>query len=338
MRDVRRWLALSDHPLAGAVRKLRRSMITFSLPAPAVVVRPLLAVFLALRGCYYFLVRIFVCEPLFKAYCAQYGKGLRTGVYVHWVQGKGRLVFGNNILVDGKCSFSFAMRYAESPVLSVGSNSILSHGCSFTVGREITIGEHCLIAMGVLMFDAPGHPTDPVLRKMGSPANMEDVRPIRIHDNVWIGRNAIIFPGVTIGEGSVVVMGSLVMNDVPPYSIVAGNPARVIGQLSGAPRLQQDAGTPNRNQTSTVPVRSSSLSAVMGILQNALGTPELAEDEDFYDAGLTSIMVLPLLVDIEQQFGVTFLESDLLDARTGRGLAMLIDTQNGGPLANREVA
>lgn len=53
-------------------------------------------------------------------------------------------------------------------------------------------------------------------------------KPIVIEDNVWVGCNSIILKGVTIGEGSIVSAGSVVMDDVPPYSIVRGNPAVVV--------------------------------------------------------------------------------------------------------------
>jgi acetyltransferase-like isoleucine patch superfamily enzyme len=67
------------------------------------------------------------------------------------------------------------------------------------------------------------------------------VKPVRIHDNVWIGRNAIVHPGVTIGEGSIVSAGAVVMSDVPPMSIVAGNPARKIGTLDGSASTPREA-------------------------------------------------------------------------------------------------
>ncbi len=56
------------------------------------------------------------------------------------------------------------------------------------------------------------------------------MRPVVIGDHVWIGARALICPGVTIGEGAVVGAGAVVTRDVAPYAIVAGNPARVIGQ------------------------------------------------------------------------------------------------------------
>ena len=324
MSGLRQWVASSDHPLAYAARKTRRVALTFSLPAPALMVRPMLAIYLALRESYYFLVRLLICEPLFKAYCTQYGRGLRTGVYIHWVQGRGKLILGEDVFVDGKCSFLFTVRYTKEPLLRVGDNTVIGHGCSFTVGQQITIGKHCLIAPDVRMFDAPGHPTDPTLRKRGAPANAEDVRPIDIEDNVWIGAQSILYPGVRVGEGSVVATGSVVMNEVPPYTIVAGNPARVTGRLSGAPAQAREV---NAGKTAAVADvgGASSLAAVMVILRRVLGTDNLSPTEDFYDAGVTSIMMLPLLMEIEQQLGITFSDGDFPDARTGEQLAARID-------------
>ena len=60
------------------------------------------------------------------------------------------------------------------------------------------------------------------------------VAPVHLRRRCWIGFNAIILKGVTVGEGSIVGAGSVVTKDVPPYTIVAGNPARVIRSLSGS--------------------------------------------------------------------------------------------------------
>ena len=321
--SFRRWIALSDSPLARAARHCRRAALNFTLPLPRPLLRPLLAVFLVLRTCYFFLIRICVCEPLFKAYCEQYGRGVRTGVFIHWVTGSGKLVVGDDVLIDGQCTFSFAVRYAERPTLTIGSNTIVSHGCSFAVGRQITIGSHCLIASNVRLFDAPGHPTDPALRKAGNPANPDDVRPICIQDNVWIGNGAVIFPGVTVGEGSVVVTGAVVVKDVPPYTMVGGNPARLIQRLStGTAKLDDDVGL---EPGPTMKFSRRPLEDVLDILRQTLGG-EFGPTEDFYDAGMTSIMALPLLLEIEQQFGVTIPEDEFLDARTAQDLANCIHT------------
>lgn len=242
MPSLVHFLASSDHPVARDVRRARRALLDFTLPAPRAVFRPLLATFLVMRHVYYFAKRIFVCEPFFKAYCTRYGRKVRTGTYIHWVQGTGRMILGDGVLVDGKCSFTFAARYCPDPTLEVGDNTVLSHDCSFTVGRRITIGRHCLIANGVWMADTNGHPTDPADRLAGLPAPAEKVRPITVGDNVWIGSRCVILPGTTIGEGSVVSAASVVRGEIPPYTLVAGNPARIVCSLKEIPPPSTAAG------------------------------------------------------------------------------------------------
>jgi len=227
----RYFLATSDTWIARMGRSTIRSARSFTLPAPRPLMRPLLAIFLFVRSIVYWMRRVFIAEPLFKAYCRRCGRNVRTDIYVHWVQGRGDLLIGDDVLVDGKCSFTFAARYTERPTLTIGSGSGIGHGCSFTVGKSITIGNYCRIAAGVWMFDSYGHPSDPRARLENQTPTEADIKPIVIHDNVWIGGRAVIFPGVTVGEGSIVSACAVVTSDVAPYSIVAGNPARRIGVL-----------------------------------------------------------------------------------------------------------
>jgi acetyltransferase-like isoleucine patch superfamily enzyme len=229
---IRRTLALSDHWLPKLVRWCRQWVRDFGIPAPHALTVPLLTVFLLVRSTYYFVIRVFLCEPFFKAYCTKYGRGVHTGVYLHWIQGRGELIIGNNVLIDGKCSFSFAARFSDQPTLIIGDNTGIGHACSFTIGKKIAIGRHCRIAGQVRIFDSPGHPADPIARMAGFPAANDEVRPIVIEDNVWIGERAIIMPGVTIGQGSIVASGAVVMMDVPPNTMVAGNPARLLRKLA----------------------------------------------------------------------------------------------------------
>lgn len=210
-------------------------VLDFGLPRiPRFLSIPLLSLFLLLRSVYYFVARVFFCEPFFKAYCTKYGRGVHTGVFFHWIQGRGQLIVGDNVLIDGKCNFTFAARFSEHPTLIIGDNSGIGHECTFTIGKAITIGRHCRIAGQAWIFDSPGHPADPGARMAGSPTTDEEVKPVVIEDNVWIGRAAIIMPGVTIGEGSIVAAGTVVMADVPPNTLVLGNPARQIRKLTGS--------------------------------------------------------------------------------------------------------
>jgi acetyltransferase-like isoleucine patch superfamily enzyme len=219
-------LATSDHWFPRMLRWGRRAVKHFNVPAPRALTIPLLYTVLAVRAVYYFIARVFVCEPLFKAYCASYGRNVHTGVFLHWVQGRGDLIVGDDVIVDGKCDFSFAARFSNRPTLIIDSNTVIGHGCSFVIGKQISIGRHCLIAGSVRIIDSPGHPTDPVARQAGAPATDDEVRPVVIEDNVWIGFRSVVMPGVTIGRNSVVAVGSVVTTDVPPNTLVLGNPAR----------------------------------------------------------------------------------------------------------------
>ncbi len=175
----RRHLATSESAFPRFVRRVRKWVRGFHVPAPGILVKPVLWAFLALRACYYFVTRVFVCEPLFKAYCTRYGRRLRTGVFLHWVQGRGDIIIGNDVRIDGKCTFMFAARFADRPVLTIGDNTGMAHGCQFTVGRAITIGRNCRISSGCTFFDSNGHPSDPAARQSGKCRRRMTCGPLR---------------------------------------------------------------------------------------------------------------------------------------------------------------
>lgn len=240
MTSLYSYVAISNNPIARAIRAVYRFLHNFSLPAPRWIFKPILTAFLLIREIYYFCFRVFICEPFFKASCTQHGRNVHTGPFVQWIRGGGRLIIGDNFIIHGKCSFTFAARYTDQPLLRIGNNVGIGHLSAFTIGREITIGNNVMIGGNVEVFDSPGHPTDPALRLVrspavpeleGSPALSEDVKAIHIEDNVWIGGGTTIFPGVTLGEGCIVSRGAVVMSNVLPYVIVAGNPARQIARL-----------------------------------------------------------------------------------------------------------
>lgn len=99
----------------------------------------------------------------------------------------------------------------------------------FTVLDEayVTIGDDCFIGPNVSIYTAC-HSTDPDERN----SRKEWAEPVTIGDNVWIGGDVVILPGVTIGSGVTIGAGSVVTRDVPPNTIAAGNPCRVIKHLN----------------------------------------------------------------------------------------------------------
>lgn len=108
----------------------------------------------------------------------------------------------------------------------IGSNTRINGACIHAQNR-IEIGENCLIASNVQIMDSNGHELS--FNNVENRINTRDIpEEVIIGDNVWIGANSIVLPGVHIGNGSVIAAGSVVVKDVPPMSLYGGNPARLI--------------------------------------------------------------------------------------------------------------
>jgi acetyltransferase-like isoleucine patch superfamily enzyme len=112
--------------------------------------------------------------------------------------------------------------------ISVGRAVFIGYQCAFTGHAAINIADEVMIAHKVNLVTA-GHPVEPEMRR-----DFITAEPITIETNVWIGAASTILPGVSIGAGAVVAAGSVVTHDVPPASLVAGVPAKVIRNLSAS--------------------------------------------------------------------------------------------------------
>jgi len=102
-------------------------------------------------------------------------------------------------------------------------------GGSLVVDERMTIGDRVWVGANTTITDTDFHPIDPDVRLV-DPLNAKTA-PVTIGDDVFIGMNSLILKGVTIGDRSVIGAGSVVTRDVPPHTIVAGNPAQVIREL-----------------------------------------------------------------------------------------------------------
>jgi len=111
--------------------------------------------------------------------------------------------------------------------ISVGRNVFINQNCTFYDLGGLDIADDVMIGPNVSLITS-GHPIEPARRRACVVA-----KPIVIERNVWIAAGAIVIGGVTIGENSVVAAGSVVTRDVPPNSLVGGNPARVIRSIAG---------------------------------------------------------------------------------------------------------
>ncbi|WP_438273345.1 sugar O-acetyltransferase [Vibrio vulnificus] len=105
----------------------------------------------------------------------------------------------------------------------LGNNVYANFNLTLVDDTHIYIGNSVMIAPNVTIATA-GHPIDPELRRKVAQFNI----PVHIKDNVWIGANSVVLPGVTIGENSVIGAGSVVTKDIPANVVAVGNPCRVL--------------------------------------------------------------------------------------------------------------
>lgn len=125
--------------------------------------------------------------------------------------------------------------------VQIGDDCMVGDGAILWSGCRIVIGNRCLVSHGVNIHDSDSHPLDPRPRarqitRPGMEPREAGVlsEPVMLGDDVWIGFQAILLKGVSIGQGSVVGAGSVVTRSVPPFSLAAGNPARVLRELNRA--------------------------------------------------------------------------------------------------------
>ena len=132
------------------------------------------------------------------------------------------------------------MTFGHGGKITVGEYCFIGEQSHIWSAKEIVIGNRVLISHGVNIYDNDTHPINSELRHQQFKSIITGRHPldinlkeesVAIEDDVWIGSSVVILKGVTIGEGAIVGAGSVVTKDVPPYTIVAGNPARVIREI-----------------------------------------------------------------------------------------------------------
>jgi acetyltransferase-like isoleucine patch superfamily enzyme len=178
------------------------------------------------------LVAVLYREPLFRSRCEQAGKRLSIGL-MPAVYGHTRIYLGDDVRFHGQLVITSG-RTMDNPTLVLGDRVSVGHMVTISCNNKVTIEDDVYVAANVTISDNDGHPVDPDLRTSGMPAPAETTRPVRICRQAWIGGSCHILKGVTIGRAAIVGAGSIVTSDIPPFSIAAGNPARVIRTIRPA--------------------------------------------------------------------------------------------------------
>jgi acetyltransferase-like isoleucine patch superfamily enzyme len=170
-----------------------------------------------------------------KALGCPVGKGFKIdGKLWIWAQKKGCIRLGDNVQINSRFGSNLVgltnpavFQCLDGGTITIGNNSGLSSPV-LSARSSITIGEHVKIGGNVRIFDHDYHSLD-FQKRRGSEDGLDvKTRPVRIGNDVFIGTNAMVLKGVTIGDRAIIGAGSVVSCDVPADEIWAGNPARCI--------------------------------------------------------------------------------------------------------------
>lgn len=219
----------AETPFYAFLYRTAKSIFVARLPVPDFM-KPLFRgvyhLHFTIRGLYMRAMSYFYWEPIFRARCDSAGKNLVVTLLPD-IDSNVHVILGDNVRLNGHIGI-MSGKWFKAPRLVVHDNVHIGHLVSFTINREIVIEEGVMIASNCYFADTDAHPVDHTMRIAGLPPSEDRVRPVRLCRNAWIGHSCHILKGVTVGEASIVAAGSVVVEDVPSFSIVAGNPARVI--------------------------------------------------------------------------------------------------------------
>ncbi len=169
---------------------------------------------------------------------ASFGDGcmLSENAFIYNSGPKDNVKIGSHVVCRG------ILRAEQGGKIIIGNDVYIGDGCILSARNEIEIGDNVLIAHMVSIFDNDSHPMNylerrvhfrSIIRQQSANEYKYNIlnSKVTIEDDVWLGLNSIILKGVTVGKGAVVGAGSVITKDVSPYTVVAGNPARVIGVI-----------------------------------------------------------------------------------------------------------
>ncbi|MFH1198791.1 MAG: acyltransferase [Candidatus Omnitrophota bacterium] len=222
-----------ETPLYAFLNKLARFILTIKFPC----IKPLhTLLYYERRFRIDFLRRlrtIFYYDPLLRARCEKVGRNfvlIVTKQGMPYIYGNLKIYIGDNVIMHDVLSLT-STRVFKEPKLIIGDHTYIGQSIGISVGKEVRIGNYCYLANGVQIFDNDGHPLDWQKRRLGEPVNAEDIRPVIIEDDVWIGDGVCIMKGTHIHKGAVIAAKSVVRGEIPEYCVAAGNPAQVIKHL-----------------------------------------------------------------------------------------------------------
>ena len=193
-------------------------------------------------------INIFTAVGKFLSYIFPYSIGkfftaARDKTYTGYISrrfakiGKGSgeqsISIGENDIFEPGLQLTAWEKDSHKILITIGNNCLFRRNAHITAVEGISIGDNLLTGTNVFITDN-SHGTTDINQLMNSPHDRAVISQgaVKIGNNVWLGNNVCIMPGITIGNGAIIGANSVVTHDVPPLSVAAGCPARIIKQYS----------------------------------------------------------------------------------------------------------
>lgn len=241
------WISIRNSP-SPALRRLYRAMrsaLYFHLSYGKTIGLALFNLRVVVIYAWKWLLKTIWYEPLLRARCVRVGRRLMLYGPLPWIVGEGAIEIGDDVEMMKDVLISFASHPEKERVLTIGDRVTIGDGSRISVGEAVSIGSDTLIGAHCFIYDNDGHPIDTEARRRGDRVPLDEIKPVILEGRNWVGNYCTIGKGVTLGKGSVVGAGSVVRRSVPPFTIVAGNPARPLMRISDATaRLRRQASSP----------------------------------------------------------------------------------------------
>lgn len=218
-----------ETPFYDRLYRIIQSVRKGSIPCIPAIHRPLYEASRCARLALHQIHESLWAVPVFQSRVNSGGKNLHLPNGVPWVEGNVDIALGENVTLYRPTILTG--HACDNPTLVIGENSTVGYLTAISVADRVEIGKDTMISYGCYIADNDGHPIDPVRRQNHEAVTADEVLPVKIGNNVWIGANCTILKGVDIGDNSIISPNSVVASNVLPNKVYMGNPARAVKAL-----------------------------------------------------------------------------------------------------------
>jgi len=230
--DVKNWVKSSDTGFGKLCRNSFYACKHIEMPVLPVLYNVLFVTHNSIKNVWHKALQFFYFTPMFKSQVTGTKKRLTLQCGMPQILGALEISVGNDVRMSGIATFCARYNPQSKAQLVIGNNVDIGWQNAFSVGTKIELHNDVRLAGKVFLAGFPGHPLNCAERAKGKPDLPEQVGDIIIKQGAWIGTGATVLAGVTIGQGAIVAANAVVTKEVPDFSLVAGNPAKIIKQVS----------------------------------------------------------------------------------------------------------